>query len=341
MVNPDAALIERFRRDLEALTGERPDRAAPLGLAVSGGPDSLGLLLLAASAYPGAVKAATVDHGLRPEAAAEAALVGSLCDRLGVPHTNLTAGPNMTFGGNLQERARSARYLLLAQWGGSNTFLNRPPWRVTHIATAHQRDDVAEGFLMRARRGAGVGGLAAMSAMSRPMPTGGPPIVRPLLGWSRSELAAVVAEAGVQAATDPSNVHPRFDRSRMRRLLADEPDLPPARIALAAQNLRHAEDALDWLSTREWDARHVIEDYENVRLDVAGLPYEVRRRLARRAVDHVRFSLGALDGWRGAGLDRLVAALDRGEAGTLAHVAATLARDGRWRFSPAPPRRAR
>ena len=72
------ALLDRFRNDLDALVapGER------IGVAVSGGPDSLALLLLAAALRPGSVEAATVDHALRPEAAGEAKLVGEICSRL-------------------------------------------------------------------------------------------------------------------------------------------------------------------------------------------------------------------------------------------------------------------
>ena len=78
---PDAALVDRFRGDLDALI----DPDVRLGLAVSGGPDSVAMLLLAASARPGGVEAATVDHGLRPESRSEADAVGTLCDKLGVP----------------------------------------------------------------------------------------------------------------------------------------------------------------------------------------------------------------------------------------------------------------
>src|SRR4029078_7954003 len=84
---PERTLVDRFSADLDALAS----RDARIGVAVSGGPDSLALLLLATGARPGLVEAATVDHGLRPEAREEAALVGQICDKLGVPHAVLTA----------------------------------------------------------------------------------------------------------------------------------------------------------------------------------------------------------------------------------------------------------
>lgn len=319
----DPAALARFRRDLEAAAGRLPHAGARLGIAVSGGSDSVALLLLAAAAFPGVVAAATVDHGLRAEAADEAAAVAALCARIGVPHRTLAGSVPP---GNLQQEARRLRYRLLADWAGGE--------QLDCVATAHQRDDVAESFLMRARRGAGVGGLARMRT-ARPL--GAVRLVRPLLGWSRAELAAIAESAGAATFDDPSNRADRFDRSRIRRLLASGGELPPARLALAAANLRHAEDALAWTAARAW-AERVVAGAGEVRIDSTGLPYEIRRRLARRAVEQVRLWAGIAGEWAGTGLDRLVAALDCGETGTIAGVKAR-AKHGEWRFSAAPPRR--
>jgi tRNA(Ile)-lysidine synthase len=326
-LTPPADLVGRFRRDLEALTGAAPSPERKLALAVSGGGDSLAMLLLAAAAYPDAVIAATVDHGLRPEAAGEAAFVGSICARLGVPHQVLVAPEDADLSGNLQQAARRLRYRLLGRWAGDAAWL----------AVAHQQDDVAETFLMRARRGAGVGGLAGMAGrrMLRP----GLALVRPLLGWRRAELAAVAQAAGIEPVEDPSNRHPRFDRARMRQLLADTAELRPERLALAASNLRHAEDALSHYAAQEWESRaRVSEDGRRVALAVASLPYEIRRRLARRAIMQV---LGAAQLSATPTLDRLdalVQRLDAGNTGTIAGVKVS-ARDATWAFSVAPPRR--
>src|SRR5262245_44808706 len=108
---PAAELVDRFRSDIAALTGAAPAR---LGIAVSGGPDSLALLLLAQAAFPGAVAAATVDHGLRTESATEARFVARICVRLGVPHAILAA--DEPIAGNVQAGARALRYRLLGQW---------------------------------------------------------------------------------------------------------------------------------------------------------------------------------------------------------------------------------
>jgi tRNA(Ile)-lysidine synthase len=334
-LTPAAEQIARFRRDLEA-TGAAPDSAHKLGLAVSGGADSLALLLLAAAAYPGAVAAATVDHGLRAEAAEEAAFVGTVCASLGVPHATLD-GPEGMAEGNLQEEARALRYALLEGWAAAQA--PAIPW----IATAHQRDDVAESFLMRARRGAGLSGLAAMAA-HRALAGGRASLVRPLLGWSREELAGVVTAGGLTPVEDPSNHDPRFDRSRIRALLAGSPELPGERLALAARNLRHAEDALQWAAEREWRGRRRVHAH-TVWLDATGLPYELRRRLVARAIDWVRCGEDGrksghreLAPLRGDGLDRILDTLDSGGTGTIAGVKAS-AKGGEWRFSEAPARR--
>lgn len=333
---PDPERVERFRRNVETLTGEAPTQTRKLGLAVSGGPDSMALLALAAAAYRDAVCAATVDHGLRPAAADEAAMVAQACDRLGVPHNILALPANFAAQGNVQSLARAHRYHALHEWAGPNGQPRRAAW----VAVAHHRDDVAETFLMRARRGSGVGGLAAMKR-ARPITaahSGVQPLIRPLLDWSREELATIVAASGLTSACDASNTDLRYDRARIRALLAQTPDLPPARLALAAQNLRHAEDALEWLTDREAQTRIDRNADGIVSLDPGDLPYELRRRLVRAAIDQSRRHHGMVDDWDTHGTDRLVATLDAGGGATLAGVQARVA-GKRWYFAPAPPRR--
>src|SRR5687767_10430345 len=125
-------LVTRFAADLDPLVAP-PTR---LGVAVSGGPDSLALLLLAAAAYPGQVEAATVDHGLRPESAAEAQFVAGVCGELNVPHEALTADWAVAPVSNIPAIARSMRYNLLSTW--------RAQMQLSWIATAHHLDDQAE-----------------------------------------------------------------------------------------------------------------------------------------------------------------------------------------------------
>ena len=305
------AQVARFRADLEALTGGPPER---LGLAVSGGPDSLALLLLAGAAYPGRVQAATVDHGLRLEGAAEAACVASLCAAMDVPHATLRAG--MTAASNIQAAARECRYALLTSWLGEIG--------AAFLATAHHLDDQAETLVMRLARGAGLAGLSGIRAFN-------PPLVRPLLGWRREELAALVREAGIEPAEDPSNKDERFDRVRVRVHLAEAGWLPPGPLARSAAALAEAEEAMQWMAARLWEER-IARRGDGFAFDPAGLPAELRRRL-------VLSILAAIGGGtpRGDEATRLLAALAAGATVTLAGV--KCAGGPLWRFTPAPPRR--
>jgi tRNA(Ile)-lysidine synthase len=194
---PPPDLVSRFRLDLEAVAGAEPGR---LALAVSGGPDSLALLLLAHAALPEQVEAATVDHGLRKESAVEALHVEDICGRLGCPHNILEVTvPDGPAG--LQGEARAARYAALAAWAERRS--------LTHLATAHHADDQAETILMRLQRGSGVAGLSGIRPLRR---DGSLTILRPLLSWSKSELVHIVGDAAIEPVDDPSNRDSRFDR---------------------------------------------------------------------------------------------------------------------------------
>jgi tRNA(Ile)-lysidine synthase len=321
---PSPEQIRRFAADIEALTGPVPPGPAPpgpaparLGLAVSGGPDSLALLLLANAAFPGRIAAATVDHGLRAESAAEAAFVADLCGRLAIPHqTLLLPGP---IAGNVQAGARAIRYALLGRWlaetGGA------------FLLTAHHCDDQAETLVMRLLRGSGLAGLAGI----RPGPTilAGAAVLRPLLGWRRAELGAIVAAAGIVPVDDPSNGDEHYDRARIRKRLAAALWLEPEPLARSAAALAEAEAALDWAANRLFDER-VTRAGGETRLDPAGLPDELRRRLVLRI-------LAAAEPPRGAALQRLLASLDAGATATLAGVKCV--GGPLWRFIPAPQRR--
>ncbi|MET0269931.1 MAG: tRNA lysidine(34) synthetase TilS [Sphingomonas sp.] len=345
---PDPVAVARFLEGLNRpLTGFASGAAGGrFGVAVSGGPDSLALLLLAHAARPGTIEAATVDHGLRPEAAAEAEMVADACARLGVPHAILRGPWDGPTSAGLQAAARAHRYRLLERWCDTRD--------LGVLLTAHHADDQAETLLMRLSRGAGVGGLGGirparpLTAPDRPPARdGGDPrpvlLVRPLLGFAKAELVAVVADAGLAAVHDPSNDSDRFDRTRARRLLAATPWLRPGRIAASARHLAEAEAALAWTADREY-ARRVEERDDGGAttwlLDPEGLPEEILRRLVlvvwRKAEGHAAIDRDGIEP-RGAKLARFTASLRAGERAMLGRV---LARPGpRWRFAAAPPRR--
>lgn len=290
-----------------ALTGRSLGPVEPIAVAVSGGPDSLALLILAHRAFGRErVCALTVDHGLRPEAAGEAAMVAGVAARLGIPHATLVwDGPKPA--ANLQAAARAARYRLMGDWCASHG--------VKWLATAHHRGDVAETLLLRLARGAGLAGLAGPRAC-RPLRPG-VTLLRPLLAADPAELAAIVAGAGLAAVDDPANHSPRFDRTRARQILARVPWLAASRLAASAAHLAEAEAALAWAADRAWEGRAAQQDGE-VRLDAAGLPPELQRRLLLRAL--AALAPGAAP--RGPDVARMQAALAAGRSATLAGVRA-------------------
>lgn len=183
-----------------------PDFPPAMGLAVSGGGDSMAMLHLAAGwarRMGIALDVATVDHGLRPEAAAECALVADEAAGLGLPHSVL----RWTWDGqgNLMDAARRARLHLIGEWAGG-----RP------VAFAHTADDVAETFLMRLARGSGVEGLSRMAARRD---HGGWVQLRPMLDITRAEIRHFLNVLKIPYVDDPTNEDPSFDRARLRRLM--------------------------------------------------------------------------------------------------------------------------
>jgi tRNA(Ile)-lysidine synthase len=205
--NPDRPLDQAgFAALLEALGPF--ERTPELAVAVSGGPDSLALALLAqgwAGARGGRVTAFVVDHRLRPESAAEAVRVtGWLKDRGMAARLLVWEGPKPATG--IQAAARHARYRLLTEACQDAGIL--------HLLLGHQGGDQAETVAMRAASGSGPGGLAGMPAIAE---LSGLRVLRPLLGVPRSRLVATLRAAGQPWIDDPSNASPRFQRAILRQ----------------------------------------------------------------------------------------------------------------------------
>lgn len=314
---PDATLVSRFDRDLARLpvplSGEDE-----IAVGVSGGPDSLALLLLAAAARPGRIVAVTVDHGLRPASADEACFVAGVCGALNVPHHTLRiVVPDDPAG--LQAAARAARYAAIAEWCRERG--------ASAVAAGHHLDDQAETVLMRIERGAGVAGLAGIRAV-RTL-GGNVTLIRPLLGWRRIELAAIVRTAGLRAVDDPSNHDRRFDRADVRaRLAGGWPD--PVRLAAIAHHAAEAEIALSFASDRLFAERY---DDPAQTLTVCDLPRELRRRLLLKAF--ARLAPDAIV--RGPEVDRLLDRLAENRVSTLAGL--RIEPGNPWRLGLAPPHR--
>jgi tRNA(Ile)-lysidine synthase len=318
-------------------------KSAPaIVLAVSGGPDSIALMWLAArwrrtlSRGPRLI-AVTVDHGLRVEAAREARDVKRLARRLDLPHRTLRwRGAKPKTG--VPAAARAARYRLLAEMARANG--------ATHILTAHTRDDQAETLLMRMLRGSGIAGLAAMARQSE---RAGVWLVRPLLDVPKSQLVATLNKAKIAFADDPTNRDTSYTRPRLRALmpkLAEEGGDVRNLVRLAAR-LARANAALEVLvdGAERYLALSDRDDAARFGFDAqafAGLPEEIRLRLLMRAIDRTGHEgpaeLGKAEALLSA-LDRAVAEGKGRLKQTLAGAAISLA-GGRIHVEPAPPRRA-
>jgi tRNA(Ile)-lysidine synthase len=269
--------------------------ASALVLAVSGGPDSTALLVLAArwrSALRKGPKliAVTVDHGLRPQSAGEARAVGRLARRLGVRH-RILRWQGLKPATGLQEAARAARYRLLAEAAARA--------KAAGVLTGHTLDDQAETVLLRMSRGSGITGLCAMAPVSliparaKSGEQAEVALVRPLLEIPKARLIATLERAGIDFAIDPSNRDPRFTRARLREVMSAlaREGLDAQRFALLARRMRRAEAAIEMavgaaaasLSEAPWPSRGPIAfDAEKF----TNLPAEVAVRLLGRAIAH-------------------------------------------------------
>ena len=329
--------------------------ASGLVLAVSGGPDSVALMWLAArwraalSRGPHLL-AVTVDHGLRPESAREARDVKRLAHTLGVPHRTVRWSGEKPKSG-VPAAGRAARYRLLA------TVARRSG--ASHILTAHTRDDQAETLLMRLLRGSGISGLAAMARESE---REGVLLARPFLNISKSQLITTLEKAKIGYAEDPTNHDVGFTRPRIRNLIEElGVEGGDARnLARLASRLARANAAIEvlvdgaarYLALRDREAGSQVRGAKPQNTSFEAAPFaalaeEIRLRLLLRAIDRIGHEGPAELGK----VEALLAALDRTLRTatekrqprlkqTLAGAIVSLA-GGRIVIAPAPPRRRR
>ncbi len=331
---PAAAIT---RRERDALFQDFADHSRIL-LAVSGGPDSTALMLLAArwrDERKSASKliAATIDHGLRKESKAEALAAAKLAKKLKIPHHVLSwRGKKPKTG--LLEAARAARYALLLSLAREVN--------ADAIVTAHTRDDQAETMLHRIGRGSGVTGLAGIRRKSA---RDGVAILRPLLDVPKTRLLAMLRRENISYAVDPTNADPRFLRPRLRRLapmLAAE-GIDAARLSLLARRVGRAEAALEAAVAEALPRASLVSGGNGVHYDARtlfALPDEIGLRLVGRAVNRMGHEgpaeLAKLEALHGALIEawRTNALFRRTLAGALLDLS-----DGRLAVDPAPARR--
>lgn len=319
MLGPPADVAARFGRDLARLIDPAVDRVL---VAVSGGPDSVALLLLAHAVLGARCLAATVDHGLRRESAEEARFVAALCAERGIAHATLTGElpPRVRGSANVSQRARSLRYALLDAHAAA-----AGAW----LATAHHADDQLETLVMRLNRGAGVAGLGGIRVAAGRR-------IRPLLGWRRATLAQLVRDCGIVPVDDPTNRDDRYDRARLRKALVEADWIDPERAVASARALAEAEDALAW-TTRRLVAERVSGG------GTVLAPRDLPPELLRRLVTHCVAAVDPAADPSGPALTRLIARLDAGGPATIREVIVRVQGAGTaaesWQFLLAPPRR--
>lgn len=262
--------ISEVRRTLE-LRALLPPRARVL-VAISGGPDSAGLLLSLASLAPLLsleLFAATVDHGLRPSSKDDVAIAVAQAQKVGVPIEVVTL--SLAKGADLQARARAARYEALFEVA-----------RTLHcdrVAVGHTREDQAETVLARILRGSSLRGIRGIHAAR------GDGVVRPLIEVSRAEVHAAVAAAGWPVALDPGNELDDYQRVRIRK------ELMPRILTESPQAVAHLCDLAD-------DAAQALELIEAMAIGVVGAARSeeghLRTEPLRRAPAAVRREVLAL-----------------------------------------------
>ncbi|MGO4523855.1 tRNA lysidine(34) synthetase TilS [Microvirga sp. 2MCAF35] len=331
---PDDALsVEGLERLFASL-----NHASGIIAAVSGGPDSMALMQLLARWHATGsrppVLVATIDHGLRAEAAEEAAFVAREADALGLPHRVLAwTGDKPRTG--IQEAARAARYRLLADHAQAAG--------TSHLVTAHTLDDQAETIMMRLARGSGLSGLAGMRGE---MERHGIVHVRPFLGWPKARLLDLCRSQGWRFVEDPSNTNTLYARVRWRGLmplLATE-GLDAERLARFAERAARADEALDRKAREALDRAEPSNAGDSLSFQagiLASEPFEIALRVLAQALGRAGLAL------ENSRLNRLEACTERlreaigaGEALrlTIAGALVRLDRSGRVSIGAEPPR---
>ena len=316
------------------------DIPTKLGVAVSGGGDSMALLDLLRLWGKAELAVVSVNHGLRAEAAEELALVAEYTTRHGLSHDILHW--HWDGAGNLQNAAREGRRTAIAAWVKAN--------QLQHVALGHTKDDQAETFLMRLSRGSGVDGLACMSELRK---RDGLTWLRPMLETSREDLRQHLRDNAIPWADDPSNEDPRFDRVKARQMFETLAPLglTTDRLAQTAAHMGRERDLRDWAHDTAaqnyaiLDAGDVVLDAEAQKVlpealfsrlmaealsTVSGAQYKPRFRALRAAIEagqptslHGCLILPSKQSVR---ITRELAAIQE----TRCHVSELW--DGRWRF---------
>jgi len=306
MVQTDthSAMLKHFFAS--AFTFEKPNH---VGIAVSGGGDSMALLRLMADwgqEQRVRLSAVTVNHGLRADAAREAEFVAETCESLKIKHTTLN-WTDWSGAGNLQDAARRARYGLMADWAKDND--------IDTIALGHTADDQAETFFMRLARASGIDGL---TGMQRRRQSDDITWVRPLLMQERFELRQYLRDLRQPWIDDPSNDDEAYDRVKARKAMAALSDLgiDSHVVGRVMDHLSQVRSVLD-VTTHDHAIDCMVEDNGDLIIDRKGFA-QGAPEINRRLVSHALKWISSADyGPRGLKLQEFMSAMLRGQHATL------------------------
>lgn len=297
-------LLSLLDNKLNALFGGR------VAIAVSGGSDSMALLMLMKQ-YCGEINcdfiAITIDHNLRSESAEEAKEVGKILEKFHIEH-KIIKWEGEKPKSNIQETARIARYELLTKYCKDHN--------INYLFTAHQMNDQAENFLIRAERGSGIYGLAGIN---NKIILNGITVLRPLLKVLKSDLQAYLNQLQIKWVDDPSNYNECFTRVKHRKFLEDNQKLIKI-FASISEKLAPVKEAIDVIV--EQNLAKLVNFAENKQasfnlLEFNSLPQEIRFRMLERILQNIS---EAQKPARGERIARLLDKLMKGKG----FVAATL-----------------
>lgn len=255
----------------------------PLAVGVSGGSDSVALVVLLKDALPNhALHVLTVHHHLREAADAEIAHVQQLCQNLDLPHSVLHWNHESVPVSNIQHQARDARYRLMSDYCKAHG--------IHDLLVAHTKDDQAETVLMRLLRGSGVSGLTAMHTIQ---PRYGIRLHRPLLGATRQALRDKLVARGITWVDDPTNQDTAYERVRIRQLLTklDDYEQVISRLSLTARQLQRSRDFIDGHLQQAMNSLCNYHDAGYITIDIEGF-HALHEELGLRLLSRVLHIVG-------------------------------------------------
>lgn len=254
-----------------------------IAVAVSGGGDSIALALLLKEFCKNnrlPLVALTVDHGLRPESANEAAQVALWMKAADVPHQALKwMGEKPQT--HIQELAREARYRLMADYCRKHN--------IKYLCLAHHADDQAETILFRLAKGSGIDGLGGMRGLA--VYNNDLSLLRPLLTVRHDDLIAYNKSQKAEWVEDPSNQNIRYARARIRNSfdVLEKDGLTVERLCRLAERLQNVSQIISEITDNEYKNNIIYINTERIEIkynQLSSCHIEIVSRIIIKAIEH-------------------------------------------------------